>query len=568
MIQRLPLFRYKQPVGVLCSLLLVIAAHISCAASSSEGKSSTGAIVYSIPELKKLAGTDARSAYLRGAFVVTQSGNGTVQLRPYARELFRPLAAMGSEALTEIEVRNVEKAFANGNIFPGSTKINIRTEQSARQFQVGKVAFFPKESPLELASVTKLPSGDIVAEAYLPGARRAAAPSKAVVSAGHADIDPKLLIGFWQGGRHVTEFRRNGEFALDPDPTGESGCIGEWRIAGDQLEEGTQRYKVVTLTSEKLVIRDERGNEFTSTRISSERTASTQASQQQSAIQITDSQSSTTARESAEAHYNQADVELNKVYRQLIAQLPPDRQKQLKKEQREWIADRDASALLAERTAYGSEDAYFQAMASKTSRRAEELKSLLSHPTDANSASTTERQSGWPEPGALHPRNRIEKASYAVGAEIGRNLRDRNLNVDADELANGLCDALAGKPQLTEEQIRENLAQLGTEPCRGSEQKPQQKLTCEGWVQKLHSNFNSSQFIGSPGSAGPMKIPLGTPDQFTSVMGQPTTVLRQGGTIMLAFTCSDGVVALAVDALLWDARKLVMASDVSTIPAN
>jgi len=50
-----------------------------------------------------------------------------------------------------------------------------------------------------------------------------------------------------------------------------------------------------------------------------------------------------------------------------------------------------------------------------------------------------------------------QKASYALGQNIGDSMRKQSIEIDADSLARGLKEGLAGKGQFTEEQIREVL---------------------------------------------------------------------------------------------------------------
>ncbi len=50
-----------------------------------------------------------------------------------------------------------------------------------------------------------------------------------------------------------------------------------------------------------------------------------------------------------------------------------------------------------------------------------------------------------------------QRASYSIGADIGGNFKRQGLEVDANALAAGLSDALAGKTALTETEIRDTL---------------------------------------------------------------------------------------------------------------
>src|SRR5215210_6633775 len=50
-----------------------------------------------------------------------------------------------------------------------------------------------------------------------------------------------------------------------------------------------------------------------------------------------------------------------------------------------------------------------------------------------------------------------DKISYSLGANIGSSLKMQGGDVNVDELANGVRDALAGTGKLDESQVRSNL---------------------------------------------------------------------------------------------------------------
>ncbi len=60
----------------------------------------------------------------------------------------------------------------------------------------------------------------------------------------------------------------------------------------------------------------------------------------------------------------------------------------------------------------------------------------------------------------LDLKNPKQRASYSIGADIGANFKKQEIDVDAKALAAGLTDALAGKPALTEAEMREALDNL------------------------------------------------------------------------------------------------------------
>ena len=80
----------------------------------------------------------------------------------------------------------------------------------------------------------------------------------------------KLIVGLWQGPRHVEAFYPSGEFTLDPEPGVKP--LGSWLIVGDVLttrypgDEPETRERIVELTSHRMV-REWRGRRFTWTRI-------------------------------------------------------------------------------------------------------------------------------------------------------------------------------------------------------------------------------------------------------------------------------------------------------------
>src|SRR5215470_13314612 len=53
-----------------------------------------------------------------------------------------------------------------------------------------------------------------------------------------------------------------------------------------------------------------------------------------------------------------------------------------------------------------------------------------------------------------------DKVSYSIGMNIGFNLSRQKVDINADILAAGIKDALAGKPQLTPDQVKEVMAQF------------------------------------------------------------------------------------------------------------
>src|SRR5437588_4466014 len=53
-----------------------------------------------------------------------------------------------------------------------------------------------------------------------------------------------------------------------------------------------------------------------------------------------------------------------------------------------------------------------------------------------------------------------DKVSYAIGMNIGLNLSRQKVDINPDVLAAGIKDAIAGKPQLTQDQVKDVMAQF------------------------------------------------------------------------------------------------------------
>ena len=59
--------------------------------------------------------------------------------------------------------------------------------------------------------------------------------------------------------------------------------------------------------------------------------------------------------------------------------------------------------------------------------------------------------------------NPKQKASYAIGVNIGSNLKSQDLDLDAKALAAGITDELNGKPAMTQEDVQATLQQFQQE---------------------------------------------------------------------------------------------------------
>ncbi len=89
-----------------------------------------------------------------------------------------------------------------------------------------------------------------------------------------ADTNPaagasKMLVGRWQGARHLVDYQENGTFRLDPEPGDPS--LGTWRIRDDKLErnweDGTDIDTIVSINRQELVIRNKSGKEYSHRRV-------------------------------------------------------------------------------------------------------------------------------------------------------------------------------------------------------------------------------------------------------------------------------------------------------------
>jgi hypothetical protein len=53
-----------------------------------------------------------------------------------------------------------------------------------------------------------------------------------------------------------------------------------------------------------------------------------------------------------------------------------------------------------------------------------------------------------------------DKVSYSIGMQIGFNLGRQKVDINPDILAAGIKDAIAGKPQLTTDQVKDIMSQF------------------------------------------------------------------------------------------------------------
>lgn len=75
----------------------------------------------------------------------------------------------------------------------------------------------------------------------------------------------KLLIGQWEGGRHITEYRKDGSFLLDPEPSDPPN--GTWSVKGNVLitkfiGQKPDRTTILSINENQMVIRSDVGKKY------------------------------------------------------------------------------------------------------------------------------------------------------------------------------------------------------------------------------------------------------------------------------------------------------------------
>src|SRR5213082_2565056 len=104
-----------------------------------------------------------------------------------------------------------------------------------------------------------------------------------------------------------------------------------------------------------------------------------------------------------------------------------------------------------------------------------------------------------------------DKVSYSIGMQIGFNLGRQKVDVNPDVLAAGIKDAIAGKPQLTPDQVKDIMAQFekdmeqkqkqlgeknktdGAKFLEENKKKPGVKTTASGLQYKVEKEGTGSQ---------------------------------------------------------------------------
>src|SRR5207245_10211504 len=104
-----------------------------------------------------------------------------------------------------------------------------------------------------------------------------------------------------------------------------------------------------------------------------------------------------------------------------------------------------------------------------------------------------------------------DKVSYSIGMNIGFNLSKQKVDINPDILAAGIKDAIAGKPQLTQDQVKEVMAQFekdmeqkqkqageknkteGAKFLEENKKKAGEKTTASGLEYKVEKEANGAQ---------------------------------------------------------------------------
>jgi FKBP-type peptidyl-prolyl cis-trans isomerase FklB len=104
-----------------------------------------------------------------------------------------------------------------------------------------------------------------------------------------------------------------------------------------------------------------------------------------------------------------------------------------------------------------------------------------------------------------------DKVSYSIGMNIGFNLSRQKVDINSDILAAGIKDAIAGKPQLTQDQVKDVMAQFekdmeqkqkqageknkteGAKFLEDNKKKPGVKATASGLEYKVEKDGTGAQ---------------------------------------------------------------------------
>ena len=94
---------------------------------------------------------------------------------------------------------------------------------------------------------------------------------------------------------------------------------------------------------------------------------------------------------------------------------------------------------------------------------------------------TAELATAQPQVNKVKPTSSKDTASYAVGMQIGKSLKDQGLDLDIDQLVSGLRDMMAGKALLTDAELTTAMTSLQ----QASMAKQQAEASKKGEVNKI-----------------------------------------------------------------------------------
>ena len=98
------------------------------------------------------------------------------------------------------------------------------------------------------------------------------------------------------------------------------------------------------------------------------------------------------------------------------------------------------------------------------------------------------------KPASTPPTEKRDKISYSIGVDIGSNLKRSEIDINPDLLAQGLRDAVTGKPVMTEEQMKATLQEFQGE-MQAKMQAKQQQLEAKSKAEAPKNKEVSEKFM-------------------------------------------------------------------------
>ena len=126
------------------------------------------------------------------------------------------------------------------------------------------------------------------------------------------------------------------------------------------------------------------------------------------------------------------------------------------------------------------------------------------------------------------PKGQEDRVSYSIGVQFGQSLRSQNLVLNADVLARGIRDGLAGdRSQLSEEEIRLAVGQMGEEQHKAI------KVEADANLSKGRDYLlNNKAASGVKVTASGLQYKIAEPGQGAKVGAEDTVVLNYRGTLV------------------------------------